>query len=103
MQAAVEIGKGERRRMVVAEGAAALFTSFLREDDRVAAEIDACLVRHALPRLPSDLGLTEDQFVAAVLDAPATRPDRYTVLERLAMDEEEARTRVRAFADAFGR
>ena len=26
MQAAVEIGKGERRRMVVAEGAAALFT-----------------------------------------------------------------------------
>jgi hypothetical protein len=38
-----------------------------------------------------------------VLDAPATRPDRYTVLEHLAMDEEEARTRVRAFADAFGR
>jgi glycerol-1-phosphate dehydrogenase [NAD(P)+] len=84
-------------------GAAALFTSFLRGDSQLSGEIEACLARHSLPRVFSDLGLTEDQFVAAVLDAPATRPDRYTVLEHLAMDEEEARTRVRAFADAFGR
>jgi glycerol-1-phosphate dehydrogenase [NAD(P)+] len=84
-------------------GAASLFTSFLREDEQIAREIDACLTRHGLPRLPQDLGLSEDQFVAAVLDAPATRPDRYTVLEHLAMDEREARTRVRAYADAFGR
>ena len=72
-------------------------------DRQLTAEIDACLARHELPRMPSDLGLSEDQFVAAVLEAPATRPDRYTVLEHLAMDEEEARTRVRAFADAYGR
>jgi glycerol-1-phosphate dehydrogenase [NAD(P)+] len=83
-------------------GAAALFTSFLRGDERLTAEIDECLRRHELPRTPSDLGLSEDQFVAALLDAPATRPDRYTVLEQLAMDEEEARTRVRAFAGALG-
>jgi glycerol-1-phosphate dehydrogenase [NAD(P)+] len=83
-------------------GAAALFTSFLRGDRELTAEIDACLARHSLPRMPSELGLSEDQFVAAVLDAPSTRPDRYTVLEHLAMDEEEARTRVRAFADALG-
>jgi glycerol-1-phosphate dehydrogenase [NAD(P)+] len=84
-------------------GTGALFTSFLRGDDQIAREIDACLTRHGLPRLPQDLGLSEDQFVAAVLDAPATRPDRYTVLEHLAMDEREARTRVRAYQDAFGR
>jgi glycerol-1-phosphate dehydrogenase [NAD(P)+] len=84
-------------------GAAALFTSFLHEDARLSTEIDACLTRHGLPRTAGDLGLSEDQFVAALLDAPATRPDRFTVLEHLAMDEGEARTRVRAFADAFGR
>jgi glycerol-1-phosphate dehydrogenase [NAD(P)+] len=84
-------------------GAASLFTSYLRGDEQIAREIDACLTRHGLPRVPEDLALSEDQFVAAVLDAPATRPDRYTVLEHLAMDEREARTRVRAYADAFGR
>jgi glycerol-1-phosphate dehydrogenase [NAD(P)+] len=84
-------------------GAASLFTSHLHGDERLTKEIDACLTRHGLPRTPGDLGLSEDQFVAALLDAPATRPDRFTVLEHLAMDEGEARTRVRAFADAFGR
>ena len=85
-------------------GVGALFTSFLRSDGgQIAREIDACLTRHGLPRTYADLQLTEDQFVEAVLDAPSTRPDRFTVLEHLAMDEGEARTRVRAFADAFGR
>jgi glycerol-1-phosphate dehydrogenase [NAD(P)+] len=84
-------------------GAASLFTAFLHADERLSSEIDACLTRHGLPRTPGDLGLDEDRFVAALLDAPATRPDRFTVLEHLAMDEGEARTRVRAFADAFGR
>jgi glycerol-1-phosphate dehydrogenase [NAD(P)+] len=84
-------------------GAASLFTSHLHGDDHLTKEIDACLTRHGLPRTASDLGLSEDQFVAALLDAPATRPDRFTVLEHLGMDEGEARTRVRAFADAFGR
>jgi glycerol-1-phosphate dehydrogenase [NAD(P)+] len=84
-------------------GAASLFTTYLHGDERLSGEIDACLTHHGLPRTPGDLGLSEDQFVRALLDAPATRPDRFTVLEHLAMDEGEARTRVRAFADAFGR
>ena len=85
-------------------GAASLFTSFLHGDDAARAPRSTpASTRHGLPRTPADLGLSEDQFVAAVLDAPATRPDRFTVLEHLAMDEGEARTRVRAFADAFGR
>lgn len=84
-------------------GAAALFSTWLRGDERVASEINACLVRHGLPRTPDDLGLTEEQFAAAVVEAPATRPDRFTILEHLDLGEEEVRSRVRAFLEAFGR
>ena len=83
-------------------GAAALFTTWLRGDEGLAAELNACLVRHGLPRLPHDLGLGEEQFAAAVLAAPGTRPDRYTILEHLDLDEEGARSRVRGFLEAFG-
>ena len=82
-------------------GAASLFTAFLREEDGLCAGIDACLRRHSLPRLPADLGLTEAQFAQAVVHAPKTRPDRYTILEHLDLDDAGARERVRAFAEAF--
>jgi glycerol-1-phosphate dehydrogenase [NAD(P)+] len=83
-------------------GAASLFTAFLREEDGLSAGIDVCLRRHSLPRLPGDLGLTDEQFARAVVYAPETRPDRYTILEHLALDDAGARERVRAFAEAFG-
>lgn len=84
-------------------GAAALFTTWLRGDERLAGEIDGCLSRHGLPRTPPELGLTAGQFAAAVLEAPSTRPDRFTVLEHLDLDEQGARERVDAFLAAFGR
>jgi glycerol-1-phosphate dehydrogenase [NAD(P)+] len=83
-------------------GAASLFTAFLHGDPGLVAGLDACLRRHALPRMPADLGLTEDQFVEAVVYAPDTRPDRFTVLEDLALDAAGARERVRAFIEAHG-
>lgn len=82
-------------------GAASLFTSFLRGDDGLARGLDACLRRHGLPRLPADLGLSEDQFAEAVERAPATRPDRFTILEHLALDGAAVRERVGAFLAAF--
>ena len=82
--------------------AASLFTSFLRGDDGLTRGIDACLRRHGLPRTPADLGLSDEQWVQAVLRAPDTRPDRFTILEHLALGPEEVRERVRAFLDAFG-
>jgi len=82
-------------------GAASLFCAVLRDDPAMAADIDACLRRHGLPRTPAELGLAEEQFTAAVLHAPATRPDRYTVLEHLGLGEQEVAARVREFAAAF--
>jgi glycerol-1-phosphate dehydrogenase [NAD(P)+] len=82
-------------------GAAALFTSFLRGEEGLARGIDECLRRHGLPRTPADLGLSDEQFAAAVERAPATRPDRYTILEHLALDAAGARERVDAFAAEF--
>lgn len=81
-------------------GAASLFTSFLRGDEAMVRAIDACLCRHGLPRTPADLGLTAAQFAQAVHHAPMTRPDRYTVLEHLALDEAGVRDRVDAFVAA---
>lgn len=83
-------------------GAGSLFASFLHERPALTAAIDGCLRRHGLPRTAEDLGLTDDQFVAAVLAAPGTRPDRYTILEHLALDERGVRGRLRDFHAAVG-
>ena len=83
-------------------GVATLFTSFLREDIPLLSDVDSCLKRHGLPRTPADLGLTDEQFAEAVHQAPATRPDRYTVLEHLDLDVPGVRRRVAAFAEALG-
>ena len=80
----------------------ALFASFLRGDELV-DPLDASLRRHGVPRLPRDLDLTEDDFAAAVAYAPSTRPERYTILEHLAMDEQEIGRRVHEFVAAFDR
>jgi glycerol-1-phosphate dehydrogenase [NAD(P)+] len=82
-------------------GAASLFTSFLRQDAGLADGIDACLRRHGLPRTPAQLGLDEEQFVQAVVAAPGTRPDRFTILEHLALDEAGVRRAVAEFVDAY--
>ncbi len=83
---------------VVAVGA--MFASYLR-DDPLLSSVDSALRRFGVPRLPGDLGLSADEFTAAVLEAPSTRPDRYTILEHLDMDADQIRKRVDAFVEAF--
>jgi glycerol-1-phosphate dehydrogenase [NAD(P)+] len=78
-------------------GVGALFAMFLRDDRHLFPQISDCLARHDLPRLPADIGLSDDQFAEAVLFAPNTRPDRYTILEHLALDAGQARARVADF------
>jgi glycerol-1-phosphate dehydrogenase [NAD(P)+] len=81
-------------------GLGALFCTYLRQDERLFALMSACLARHGLPRTPADLGLGPDEFTKAVLHAPATRPGRYTILERLELDEREIARQVAAFTAA---
>jgi glycerol-1-phosphate dehydrogenase [NAD(P)+] len=75
-------------------GLGALFCAYLRGDAGQAQLLSACLARHGLPRTPAELGLSEADFTKAVLCAPATRPGRYTILERLDLAEAEAGERV---------
>jgi glycerol-1-phosphate dehydrogenase [NAD(P)+] len=82
-------------------GVGALFCTYLRGDQSLAPVMSACLARHGLPRTPADLGLSHAEFTKAVLHAPATRPGRYTILERLALDECAIAQRVEDFAVAI--
>ncbi len=80
-------------------GVGALYCTWLRDADGDAAtRLRDCLARHELPRAPADLDLSVEQFAAAVSHAPATRPDRYTILEHLDLGEPDVLDRVDAFA-----
>jgi glycerol-1-phosphate dehydrogenase [NAD(P)+] len=83
-------------------GVGALFCTYLRGEVRLLGLTSACLARHGLPRTPADLGLSQAEFTKAVLHAPATRPGRYTILERLDLDERAIAERVEDFVAAVG-
>jgi glycerol-1-phosphate dehydrogenase [NAD(P)+] len=83
-------------------GVAALFCAYLRGDERQQRLIDSCLQRHRLPRMPADISLTSEQFTAAVVHAPTTRPERFTILEHLDLPEADVRKRVDDYVAAFG-
>lgn len=78
-------------------GIGAAFCARLRGDEALAELLSACLARHDLPRSPTDLGLSTAEFTKAVLAAPATRPGRYTILERLGLTEVQAGARVEEY------
>jgi glycerol-1-phosphate dehydrogenase [NAD(P)+] len=77
-------------------GLGALFATHLRGDSGF-DELRDALARHGLAVRPDQIGLSEEQFVDAVLAAPDTRPDRYTILEHLALDRAGVEDAVRAF------
>jgi glycerol-1-phosphate dehydrogenase [NAD(P)+] len=81
-------------------GVGALFCGFLRGDDVLFGRMLATFRRHGLAVAPADLGLTADRFAAAVAEAPATRPGRYTILEHLDLAPAPIRTRVDDFITA---
>lgn len=77
----------------------ARFATWLRGERELFAELDRAMWAHGLPRLPADLGLSRDDFAAAVVQAPMTRPDRFTVLEHLALAPEAVGERVDEFLE----
>lgn len=82
-------------------GLGALFCTFLRGDERRFGQLIRVFGRHGLPRTPEELGLTAEEFVQAVLFAPRTRPERFTILEHLDLDEQQLRTRVADYIGAL--
>ena len=82
-------------------GLGALFCTYLRGDGGQFAAISSCLQRHGLPRLPAEAGLTGEQFAEAVRLAPATRPGRYTILERLGLSPAEVAKHVEEYVRAI--
>lgn len=89
-------------------GLGTLYASFLRVrrlgwSEARLYEIRDCLLRHELPVVPSDVGLSQEEFTRAVLHAPATRPGRFTILEHLNLSEEEIGRSVAEYVETVGR
>jgi glycerol-1-phosphate dehydrogenase [NAD(P)+] len=88
-------------------GLGALFCTYLRGDLERFDQMSATLLRHGLPRVPADLGLTAKQFVEVVQFAPRTRPERYTILEHLeigaGLPESRVQQLVKDYVDAVVR
>lgn len=80
-------------------GVGALFATSLRGDDETFEQMATCLQRHGLPRTPAELGLRDDQFTQAVMAAPGMRPDRFTIVEHLALDEATTARRVADYVE----
>jgi glycerol-1-phosphate dehydrogenase [NAD(P)+] len=99
---AIDLTLGGRALHAEQVGVGALFCTYLRGDEVRLGQLDAVLRRHNLPRLPGDLGLTAEEFVAVVAYAPRTRPDRYTILEHLGLSEDLIWARLADYVDAVG-
>ena len=85
----------------LAGAASALHRLPARQRGAGGADRRAASTRHGLPRCRKDLGLDEEQFAQAVVRAPSTRPDRYTILEHLDLDEQGVRSRIDAYLDGL--
>lgn len=65
-----------------------LFSAALHGED--VAGFRARLAHLGLPAAPEDLGLTHEDTVKVLLEAPGTRPGRFTILEDADLDEDSA-------------
>ncbi|MGH2808901.1 MAG: iron-containing alcohol dehydrogenase [Actinomycetota bacterium] len=59
------------------------------------ASFRATLETLGLPQAPEELGLSTDDLVRVLVEAPNTRPGRFTILEDANLDEDELRTLVK--------
>lgn len=80
-------------------GVGALFATFLRGDVPSFENILACLRHAGAPTTPHELGVSAEEFAQAVIEAPATRPDRFTILEHLSMPATQTLETVQAFIE----
>jgi glycerol-1-phosphate dehydrogenase [NAD(P)+] len=81
----------------------ARFATWRRGDERLLHDLDEAMLRHGLPRTPGELGLTEEQFAQVLLEAPHTRPDRFTILEHDPIGPSDVQEVVRGFVATVAR
>jgi glycerol-1-phosphate dehydrogenase [NAD(P)+] len=82
-------------------GVGMLFASYLRGDGTTLAAAARCLAHHGMPTDHLQLGLSDAQLVDAIVRAPTTRADRYTILEHLDLPASRLATLVDAFPTAI--
>ena len=70
-----------------------IISTALYEDD--IEPLRTVLERMGLPHEPSQLGMSEDDVVRVLLEAPNTRPGRFTIIEEANLDAASARALVR--------
>lgn len=78
----------------------ARFATWLRGDDDLLARLDTIMTRHDLPRTAKELGIDKATLARAVVEAPRTRPDRFTILEHLDLAPEAVPELVDAYTEA---
>ena len=78
-----------------------MFVEYLRKGENLKS-IDDCFRAYSVSRLPTDIGLTHEEFATAVVAAPSTRPERYTILEHLDLSYGQALKEIDDFVTAFG-
>jgi glycerol-1-phosphate dehydrogenase [NAD(P)+] len=71
---------GDRAGLHGEQVALGCLVSTAAHDSALHGQLRALFERIELPTTPEQLGLTRDEMCRAILAAPATRPDRYTVL-----------------------
>src|SRR3989339_732417 len=74
-----------------------VYADFLRKKD-ITVSI-GFLKSVELPFTYVELNLTEDEIIQAILKAPATRPERYTILEHLNMNEATVRRSIQEYTE----
>ena len=74
---------GERASMHGEQVALGCLVSAAAHESPLAGTLHALFARLGLPTEPADLQITEQQLISAIETAPATRPDRYTILSEV--------------------
>ncbi len=82
-------------------GVGALFATFLRDGFDSFQELGFALLQHDLPISHIDLGFSDEEFGQVIKSAPTTRPDRFTILEHLNLDDKQIKEKISEFNEAL--
>jgi glycerol-1-phosphate dehydrogenase [NAD(P)+] len=81
---------GENAAMHGEQVALGCLLSAAAHESSLLSELQELFGRLGLPTAPAELEISEQQMLQAIIAAPATRPDRYTILSEAGRDEHSA-------------